>query len=410
MKPDQTAATNDPGDETLKRYRFQATYSAIMSIGLLNDGKTKFQEIFCEHHEDILVKKINGKFIGIQVKTQDLSRGAFNSGDDAINKTLHRFVDLYQSFPDSFERFVIASNTGFSNKKEVSSLTYILEEAQKPQSLCDPKVIKWIQKKAKKYGCLDSDFLNVLKMIVLDPGLSGLDEINYKLIQLLSQEDIFKDKTLSELGKIADNLVMHHLNASSLKITNPLNSYFAYSDDPENEKTKEKIDGKRFTKEKISQFFLEHQSENIAIELKDKLPETDKISSSQKLEVKLDSGGISYENMLLLKDNKYSMEEKLVSWLHKWGEAKTTKKYNQVKSIVHGECQLAYDKCYKKGNLITGNPKFGTEMLVNLKENLKDRYSTDKELFFDCFPEHLYGMAGILTEECKVWWSKKFKI
>ncbi|WP_367388092.1 hypothetical protein [Lewinella sp. LCG006] len=128
------------------------------------------------------------------------------------------------------------------------------------------------------------------------------------------------------------------------------------------------------------------------------------------MEVKLDAGGISYDNIQLLKDNKFAMESTLTRWIHRFGSSRAGERYNQVKSIVMNECQIAYDNNIPKKPLLMRRPSFGTQMLNSLRIELKQRHSNNPDVFLGCLPEHLYGMSGILTEECKVWWSDKFDL
>ena len=108
--------------------------------------------------------------------------------------------------------------------------------------------------------------------------------------------------------------------------------------------------------------------------------------------------------MNLQKDNKYAAEKHYISWIHKHGEDKAKKQYEQVKLIVQNECQGAYDETKNT------TEEFGTEMLKDVRKRLKGRITNDRNSFFGCKEEHLLGMSAILTEDCKIWWSEKFDI
>lgn len=70
LPPDQVPGSSDVGADTLQRYRHQATCAAIVSLATLEEDGD-IAELFCEHHEDILVKHRDGKFVGNQLKTED---------------------------------------------------------------------------------------------------------------------------------------------------------------------------------------------------------------------------------------------------------------------------------------------------------------------------------------------------
>lgn len=116
----------------------------------------------------------------------------------------------------------------------------------------------------------------------------------------------------------------------------------------------------------------------------------------------MDVGGISVENIELTRDQKFSFDALSASWVYQYpGEA--DKMYDQVMLIVQGQCQEAYDESFKE----SGN--FGPDMLKLVRKKIKERYAAVQD-FFDCRYEHVMGMVGVLTEDCKVWWSKRFKI
>ncbi|MFX0136415.1 MAG: hypothetical protein ACFFDN_22425, partial [Candidatus Hodarchaeota archaeon] len=125
---------------------------------------------------------------------------------------------------------------------------------------------------------------------------------------------------------------------------------------------------------------------------------------TKKLELKMDAGGISYDNIRLQKDNKFSAENHFVTWVYKENVNKAEKKYNQIQLIIRNESQEVYDENFDDNEL------FGIKMLIDLRKRLRIRYNSEKSSFFDCKYEHLLGMTAILTEECKIWWSKKFEI
>ncbi|KGF73984.1 hypothetical protein DO97_00105 [Neosynechococcus sphagnicola sy1] len=83
---------------------------------------------------------------------------------------------------------------------------------------------------------------------------------------------------------------------------------------------------------------------------------------------------------------------------------KADSQYQHLRNIIWTECQEAHDDVY------TESMPFGSDMLKELRKRLRDRYNRDRQQFFECTYEHLCGIAGILTEECLVWWSPEFEI
>ena len=107
-----TLDTADPGDDVLRRFRYQITYAAILAI-FVTDERNGLSEIYCEHHEDILVKHDDDTLTGIQIKTKDINLPPFNIEDDAIKNCLKRFVLLNKEHGAVFRAFSIVSNHGW---------------------------------------------------------------------------------------------------------------------------------------------------------------------------------------------------------------------------------------------------------------------------------------------------------
>ena len=87
---DAMLEVDDPGGKVYQAYRYQSTYAAIRALEILIDA-SGVEEIFCEHHEDILLKLSTGKFHGIQVKTRDRSRLQWRARDTDVVKAFVRF-------------------------------------------------------------------------------------------------------------------------------------------------------------------------------------------------------------------------------------------------------------------------------------------------------------------------------
>ena len=96
--PENTVAHGDPGDETTNRYRFQWTWAAVVCCMLLDDTED-VEEVFCEHHEDVLLKHQDGLFTGHQVKTRGDDQPPWKAKDEAVLKACIRFAKLESDYP-----------------------------------------------------------------------------------------------------------------------------------------------------------------------------------------------------------------------------------------------------------------------------------------------------------------------
>ncbi len=127
--PEHVLDDNDLGDETFRRYRYQATYAAILALGMIRRDATII-ELFAEHHDDILLKQQSGRFNAVQVKTQQPGGTAFKSSDEEIRTALGKFIKDERVFGNSFEAYTIVTNHQFFKKDNKSSLYFLIEKAK----------------------------------------------------------------------------------------------------------------------------------------------------------------------------------------------------------------------------------------------------------------------------------------
>jgi hypothetical protein len=94
--PDTELSSGDRGDDVQRRFRYQSAYAAQLSLELLTE-ETEYSDLYCEQHEDVLLKRNDGRFNAFQVKTREIERGPFKTGDEEILKSLKRFFELVLS-------------------------------------------------------------------------------------------------------------------------------------------------------------------------------------------------------------------------------------------------------------------------------------------------------------------------
>ena len=66
----------------------------MLSLSSLLDDEAETEEVYCEHHEDVLVKKRGGRFHGVQIKTRFDEAGPHKSTDEEIAGSIKRFIEL----------------------------------------------------------------------------------------------------------------------------------------------------------------------------------------------------------------------------------------------------------------------------------------------------------------------------
>lgn len=108
--PATIAAQGDPGDETARNYRYQYAYGVMLLIAAKR-GAAPYVALWCEHHEDFLAERNDGRFDGYQIKTSKPELGAWKLTDVELIRSIGRFVDLVTLFQDRIGDLFFVSNS-----------------------------------------------------------------------------------------------------------------------------------------------------------------------------------------------------------------------------------------------------------------------------------------------------------
>jgi hypothetical protein len=401
--PIKSLSSVDKGDETLHRYRYQAACAALFSLDLL-DINSEFEELFCEQYEDILILLKGGTFAGIQVKTREPKLGPFSFGDTEVQDSFKRFVELEAQFPEKFSRYVICSNCDFwAKRKDSTNPVYCLDEIRENTHInMDFVIIEKIGKIADATKTDHEFVLKVLKKVRLQRtmDLYGFEEKLTKNVSVV----VGKEKTYETIYGVALALINTMLRKSSLPQDSSKNGFLEFLQNPRTLKVESTIEDKRVTKKEI-ETLVANTLTSTTLRMAKPMGLLNLPKGMKKLELKMANGGLSALDIDNEKDLKYSAEMLLTNWFHRKGPEETESRYENLCVIVRNECIEAMDL------LKSSAPAFGTEMLNEVRRRLREKHSNNvASIYPDCAYEHLLGIAGILTEECKVWWSEEFPI
>ena len=243
--PDEELSKTDTGDDTQRRFRYQAKYSAWKSISML-DADSEIECLFCEQHQDTLVRLKTGRFSGVQVKTRISSRPPMYANDDEILETLNRFVELDTTFSGMFSGFVIATNHGFLNDNTERSLNYHISRAH-GSSNSDPILAKYALKvgKAKNNSVSEKSIRRVLEKLHLEAGLPQFEDFETLIAEQIGKMDEYRLLPLHILKNAASVLINKVLSMSSLEV--PRLPEVVFKTDPEAYETEAIITSKRMT-------------------------------------------------------------------------------------------------------------------------------------------------------------------
>jgi len=225
--PDAIPATCDPGDETARRYRYQWTYAAIVCCMLLDDTLDVI-EVFCEHHEDVLIKHKDATFTGIQVKTRESDQEIWKAKDPAVLSSCARFVKLEAAFPNRFRAFQFLTNHPLHSAGNGQDLCHVLGMIQAASAIADlPRyVTRFISKVAKDASCSNDMVFNTLSKTKVSDDLPKFHDIEARLVSTLTYTWIDAEEcTYDSLKQTARALANECGRASSLAHEDILPAY-----------------------------------------------------------------------------------------------------------------------------------------------------------------------------------------
>lgn len=440
--PDQVLNPRDPGDETRRRYRYQDVRAACYILALFDETEGVV-EIVCEQQEDILVKYAHGKFRGVQIKTKEDGSVPLKAGDEEVVKSLQRFIAEEKDFPDQFEQFVLGCNCGFwEEKQNTSNLRHLLEEA-KGKSLTDaPKKVKdYLRRlcpppkpvkvpKSKKvnpagdaatspvpptpvlgkvgsFETQDQIFeraLKVLQKIAAEamPPLTGMVEL--LVARLAKIEFVGKQQTYDDLAAIAEALIGEVFKASSKEHASFKQHYFELCKDPEKARTDSIIEWKRFTRQRAEEVI--RKAFKAKTPLSDNTPfSADTLPNGTRTQqAKMTAGGIVIDDIDEAVQQRQAAEYVLSTWITKHGVQQANVQYQDLRSAVLTESNEARERAKQAGG------QYGQSMLRLVKDRIRTLYDKDGSKLHGVRYDQLLGIAGILTEECPLWWSEKFDL
>jgi hypothetical protein len=441
LGPDQVLNPGDPGDDTQRRFRYQAVRACCYILALFDDEEG-IEEVFCEHHEDILLKYRSGNFLGVQIKTKLDGSVPVKAGDEEVINSLRRFIEMEKQFPGYFDGYLLASNNGFwRDGKTGSNLQHLLEEAKEKdlksagtlvqaflKKLCpEPQAVKPKSAAKKPKGAGKAN-----KQPPADPPTPGepgdphetqlertmavLKKLRLELTPPLADMELSLLKALascplvgqyhpySDLLAIANTMIAEVFQASSKEHASCKVQYFAICRDPGKAQVESLIAAKRFARDRadevIRRGFGHGHRPTVPMPFSaNQLPQGTRIQQA-----KMTAGGIVIDEVDEAVQQRQAAEYAVSTWLSKYGVPRANAKYQDIRSAVLTECNEAKNQAARAGG------QYGPAMLGLVKERVRALHAKEGSRLHDLRYDQLLGIAGILTEECRLWWSEKFEL
>lgn len=397
--PENTVAQGDPGDITANRYRYQWTWAAIVCC-MLMDNTEDVEEVFCEHHEDVLLKHKDGSFTGHQVKTRGDDQPPWKARDEGVLAACVRFVKLESEYPGRFRRFCFLTNHPLYSAGNGQTLPHVLQSIKDAATVADLTsiVASWVRRLVRDAGVTEPVAFTALSKTVATADLPKLRDVVMRLIDAIAQcwapaaecsHDAVKRAALALIDECS--------RASSLAHEQLLPAYVIAAADDDADMAA-RIDGKRMTLARV-QGILEHGRDSAATLAGDlTLCVEPGQGSTELLHKKLDAGGFSAVSRNSAEDLRDKADYLGIGWIKKYGHDKGLQRYDHVRSLVLSDAGRAFDATQTKAD------SFGPEMKEDLRRRFRER-RTDGDQIFDCTDDHLEGIAFSLTAQCKVVWS-----
>jgi hypothetical protein len=395
---------SDPGDEVLRRFRYQHAYGVILSVAMVT-GKLDYTALWCEHHEDFLAETNSGLFDAYQIKTKTPELGEWQVNHEAFWKSISRFVKLDIAYPNKIRSFLFVSNTRFSNSSakklehwSPQKLLIGIQSATKWEDLVD-EVKKGFCELKKLIDVEESQLFSVLRRLKIVVGPTDRafeDEIAQRHIANL---DECKSMGVSSLSKVRDALIAMIAEASSLVSKDPSRDWMGL-----NWKSQEDpfLLAKRITVENITLTIRDAQDSGFHY-----LPEFASLQLGgarermDTLREKMAYGGLGarYE---IMHRRAITAENELLDLVTRPDNGMPI--LSQIENIVLAECDEA--------NLLASQKEepYGPAMLIDVQDRLKQISEREPGRVQEKSYDLLVGIAGLLTSECKVWWSEQFEL
>jgi hypothetical protein len=375
--PNEDLNLRDAGDNTQMRFHYQNAYAALEAARLLN-ANSLYSEIYCEQEEDILLKRKDGRFSGVQVKTKDGT--TITIASTPIQEALQRFIVLETTYPEKFVEYIIVTNCKIKGKLEDYISQVIITSGTNNQ------IVTQVFGKVKF------------------KTWATLRDYEVALVDQIATIINARHHRLDTLKKLTYDLLDIALNASRQTSASAQSIYYQWLVDPQVSIVDATIKSKTINLIMVQEIVNKWLNSTLMLEGTNPITLCDLPRGLSRMQKKMAKGGISCENIALMKDLNNSTFKLLSEWGYSYGKKKTDERIEDLRLMVQRECQTAYDLCYNNSS------PFGKEMLREVRKRLQVRESEIKQKYIDCSIEHLEGMTGILTEKCTVWWSEQFEI
>ena len=152
------------------------------------DDTQDVTEVFCEQHEDVLLKHSNGQFTGHQVKTRESDQPVWKANDDQIRSACARFVELEAEYPVRFRAFRFVTSHPLHVANNAQALGYVLMQIAAASTVANlpATVATWLRRVAGEANRSETVAFQALKKTTASDDLPKLRDSFARLVETVT--------------------------------------------------------------------------------------------------------------------------------------------------------------------------------------------------------------------------------
>lgn len=400
---------DDPGDDTIARFRYQFCIVAINAFQLVSDPGSVVS-LICENFEDIIIERTDGKFDAIQVKTKLRHLTPFKANEDAVKKSLIRFAKLNARFPGRFSSFQFVTNHEMWEENENSSnLLWLLTELKESPKIkglrkTNPKRAL-VETIAEESGASIDSVIHMLRHAKCIARREDVKSIDRAVSDAITQCNQCAELPYPTVLKLADDAIAAAFHASCNGRKTLVAKLYSSDEDFDEVFAEASLEGKKINLEIIDEIIAERlQPQDELVDIIGLVNLESLPKGLSRMVQKMAKGGVEAVRIQHMTDLVRSLEALEVRWATKHGGERAKALVNDILGRTLTECVEA------RVETSTTEEPYGSAQYTNTKSRLERRFAEDKETLHGCKIEHLLGAVGVLTEDCKIWWSDEFEL
>jgi hypothetical protein len=403
--PATAVDTIDTGDEVQRRFRYQINYCALKALQLLADG-SPILAIYCEQIEDLLIEFCDGRFWGLQIKTRELDQSPIKASDEVVISALARFCVRDVEFPGKLSLFVLVTNFVFykgDGGDDIRNVLQCVRDNPKLTGLTRRHALRRnIECIAEKSELPVEQVVITLAKVQLEERKTGIDQPDLEVVQTLGRIDLYSTYPHTGLLVAARLLKAHVWEASSLAMDSSTMEQHQLSADFDRHIANLRVARKRIDATLLATLLSSIPRSEMNAELltiANFLTRQEIPPGLGRMEYKMAAGAISFVDIEQAKDDVATLESAFLHWKERYGLAEANRRLAHFQYLAMRDARIAQQLAQQP------NEPYGQAMLQQVRERLSETRRNEEATLFGCRTEHLSGAAGLLTEECKLWWG-----